>query len=73
MNVITSDSYVSKMLAKPRIASGTGQQHTNFKKAVPACSRSLRVRSRLSHLCGRDARGILAAVQYRQFSCISSP
>jgi len=27
MNVITSDSYVSKMLAEPRIASGTGQQH----------------------------------------------
>jgi exopolysaccharide biosynthesis polyprenyl glycosylphosphotransferase len=27
MNVITSDSYVSKMLAEPRIASGAGQQY----------------------------------------------
>jgi len=27
MNVITSDSYVAKMLAEPRLASGTGQHH----------------------------------------------
>ncbi|MEI9979820.1 MAG: exopolysaccharide biosynthesis polyprenyl glycosylphosphotransferase [Edaphobacter sp.] len=41
MNVITSDSYVSKMLAEPRIASGTGQQHTisrrPFLQILAAC------------------------------------
>ncbi len=41
MNVITSDSYVSKILTEPRIASGIGQRHTisrrPFLQILAAC------------------------------------